>query len=285
MFDFPDAKRVRREDLHDPAAEAWRQGADETVDADLQARLHAQIAESLGLLDTTTPPREAGACAHQKTAPTQSRAQSNPSDSPPDPPDDDDDARRDEFEFRLFSSRPPARVTLEDDDDAAKPREGAIANPRPPSFYLASHIPRTLKNEYRLAAVSGEHVMLRSHRPSWGMAYPWRVVTGVCAARGTRTQEGVLSSTGARGGKGADADAHADEDGARPRKRPGKRTRVARRRRERAERERQEAERRRAVDKEEHVREKKKRLNRLKKLRKRAKNKEMKAGGKGDDGA
>ncbi|KAG5912720.1 hypothetical protein E4U42_001964, partial [Claviceps africana] len=183
MFDFfPDAKRVRREDLNDSAAEASRQEADEAVDADLQARLHAQIAESLGLLDTTPPHQEAGANPCQKTAATprhsRSLAQGSPDDETPDQPDDDNHPHQDEFEFRLFSSRPPTRVTLENDDDATTTRDGAIANPRPPSFYLASHTPRARKDEYLVAAVSGEHVVLRSHRPSWGMAYPWRVVPG-----------------------------------------------------------------------------------------------------------
>ncbi|KAG5996307.1 hypothetical protein E4U43_002889 [Claviceps pusilla] len=312
MFDLPDAKRVRREDLNDEVADAWSHGADESIDPDLQARVNEQIAKSLGFsLDSriaTHEERSARPRGPSARRNSQLRGQGSSSGSKiqeqqdDDNDDDDDDIEHDddddiehdddhpgagEFEFRLFSSRPPTKVTLEDDDTATA-REGAIVTPRPPSFYLASHMRPTLKSECRVAAVSGEDVVLRSHRPAWGMAYPWRVVTGVYSvtrrARGQDVWSARLDAdTDKKVDAGAGAGAGADGE-TRRRKRPGKKSRIANRQKAQAERQRQEMEKKKAMDKEELVKEKKKRLNRLKKLRKRAKNKEMKAGGREDDG-
>ncbi|KAG5983066.1 hypothetical protein E4U55_000864 [Claviceps digitariae] len=297
MFELPDAKRVRREDLNDPVADAWSHGGDDKIDIDLQARLNAQIAESLGFLDTTPTTTREDARASPKTTSrlrksrslAQQRSLSNETperegqeeEGEENDKHDDDKPDAGEFEFRLFSSQLPAKVTLEEEyDDAATPREGRIVCPRPPSFYLAGRIPQTRKREYRIAAVSGEDVLLRSRCPAWGMAYPWKVVKGVGVARRVRRQDGCVM----RVYGDADADAKADIIGdTKRRTRPGKKKRIATRQKLRMEKERQEAERKRAMDKEEQVKEKKKRLNRLKKLRKRAKNKEMKAGGKVDE--
>lgn len=266
----------------------------------MQARLNEQIAKSLGFcLDsriTTHEERSARSRGASTRRNSQLRGQGGSSGSKIQEQqdngndDDDDDIEHDddypgagEFEFRLFSSRPPTKVTLEDDDTATA-REGAIVNPRPPSFYLASHMPPTLNSEYRVAAVSGEDVVLQSHRPAWGMAYPWRVVTGVYSVtRRARGQDVWSARLYADPEKKVDADAGADGE-TRRRKRPGKKSRIANRQKVQAERQRQEMEKKKAMDKEELVKEKKKRLNRLKKLRKRAKNKEMKAGGREDDG-
>ncbi|KAG6105611.1 hypothetical protein E4U14_005029 [Claviceps sp. LM454 group G7] len=268
MFDLPDAKRVRREDLDASTAQSWSDGAYDTIDTALEARLNAQIAKSLGLdspHDTSQePPRP-------QISPTLPRAQSAAQDDEP----RDNDAG--EFEFRLFSSRLPTKVTLE--DDSATPQEGGLAHPRPQSFYLANHIPPALQHEYRFAAVSGEDVLLQSHRPSWGMAYPWKVTRMVV----TRRAKGKSGNTSTR--VDADADADTDMEGQkRQRKRPGKKKRIAERKKMQALEEKNQMETKRALDKEEQLKEKKKRLNRIKKLRKRAKNKEMKTGEKRDDG-
>ncbi|KAG6049315.1 hypothetical protein E4U17_006862 [Claviceps sp. LM77 group G4] len=267
MFDLPDAKRVRREDLDGSAAQSWSDGANDTIDTALEARLNAQIAKSLGL---DSPQDTSQAALRRQTSWPLPRSQSPVQDAEP---RDDNDAG--EFEFRLFSSRLPSKVTLE--DDSAPPQEGGLAHPRPPSFYLANHIPPALQNEYRFAAVSDEDVLLQSHRPSWGMAYPWKVTRIVV----TRKAKGKSSNTPTR----VDADADTDMEGQkRQRKRPGKKKRIAERKKMQALKEKNQIETKRALDKEEQLKEKKKRLNRIKKLRKRAKNKEMKTGEKRDDG-
>ncbi|KAG6014971.1 hypothetical protein E4U41_004722 [Claviceps citrina] len=280
MFDIPDAKRVRREDLDDDDSSAaggdsWSAGADGmAIDTELQARLHAQIAKSLGFgfdaPDASKAPDQT----------PRSCSKRGPDEDDEHDADADSHAGELEYEFRLFSSRRPAKVTLED-DEAATARQGGLVQPRPPSFYAAGSIPERLKSEYRFAAVSGEEVLVRSRRPPWGMAYPWKVTSigVVVVTRGVPTPTPTPACIRVEHARG--------QEESRPgRTRPGKKRRIAERRRAGAERERQEAERKRAVDKEEHAKEKKKRLNRFKKLRKRAKNKEMKAGGggEGDDG-
>ncbi|KAG5948906.1 hypothetical protein E4U60_000384 [Claviceps pazoutovae] len=266
MFDLPDAKRVRREDLDGSTAQSWSDGANDTIDTALEARLNAQIAKSLGLdspQDTSQP------AVRPQISPPLPRAQSAAQDDEP----RDNDAG--EFEFRLFSSRLPAKVTLE--DDSAPPQEGGLAHRRPQSFYLANHIPPALQNEYRFAAVSGEDVLLQSHQPSWGIAYPWKVTRIVV----TRRAKGKSGNTSTR----VDADTDADMEGQRrQRKRPGKKKRMAERKKMQALKEKNQMETKRALDKEEQLKEKRKRLNRIKKLRKRAKNKEVKTGEKRDYG-
>ncbi|KAG6302115.1 hypothetical protein E4U09_003790 [Claviceps aff. purpurea] len=268
MFDLPDAKRVRREDLDGSTAQSWSDGVNETIDTALEARLNAHIAKSLGL---DSPQDTSQAALRPQISPPLPRVQSAAQDDEP----RDNDAG--EFEFRLFFSRLPAKVTLE--DDSAPPQEGGLAHPRPQSFYLANHISPALQNEYRFAAVSGEDVLLQSHRPSWGMAYPWKVTRIVV----TRKAKGKSGSTSTR--VDADADADADMEGQRrQKKRSGKKKRIAERKEMQALKEKNQMETKRALDKEEQLKEKKKRLNRIKKLRKRAKNKEMKTGEKRDDG-
>ncbi|KAG5960295.1 hypothetical protein E4U57_005662 [Claviceps arundinis] len=276
MFDLPDAKRVRREDLDGSAAQSWSDGANDTIDTALEARLNAQIAKSLGLDSPYDTSQEA---LRPQISPRLPRAQSAAQDDEP----RDNDAG--EFEFRLFTSRLPTKVTLE--DDSAPPQEGGLAHPRPQSFYLANHIPPALRNEYRFAAVSGEDVLLQSHRPSWGMAYPWKV-TRIAV---TRKAKGKSGNTSTRVDADADADTDTDTDTdtdmegqKRQRKRPGKKKRIAERKTLQALKEKKQMETKRALDKEEQLKEKKKRLNRIKKLRKRAKNKEIKNGEKRDDG-
>lgn len=128
------------------------------------------------------------------------------------------------------------------------------------------NVPDKVRSEYRFAAVSGEEVILGSHRPSWGLEHAWKV-TRTTVTRKARAGEKDGVSTHVEG-----------DDGGGRRKRPGKRRRIMDRQKARAKREGEVAEKRKAVEKEEQLREKKKRLNRLKKLRKRVKSKEMKEG-------
>ncbi|KAG5967238.1 hypothetical protein E4U58_002268 [Claviceps cyperi] len=269
MFDPPDAKRVRREDLDGSTAQSWSDGANDTIDTALEARLNAQIAKLLDLDSAHDTCQEA---FRPQISPPLSRAQSAAQD---DEPGDNDTG---EFEFRLFFSRHPTKVTLEDDSEP--PQEGRLAHPRPQSFYLANHIPPSLQNEYRSAAISGEDVLLQSQRPSWGMAYPWKMTRIVV----TRRARGKSGNTSTRVDADADVDVDTDmESRKRQRKRPGKKKRIAERKKMQALKEKNQMETKRALDKEEQLKEKKKRLNRIKKLRKRAKNKEIKTGGKRDD--
>lgn len=175
-----------------------------------------------------------------------------------------------EYEFRLFSTAgAPSKVTLE--DDATPQGDGSLVHKRPLSFYMVSNTPSGIKQQYQAAAVSGEDVLRQSERRAWGLELPWKVKT----IRMTIASKGSGDSKTAIAKHGGPAMAQ--------RKRLGKKRRIAVRTREKVKKEREEAATKKAVDKEEHIKEKKKRLNRLKKLRKRAKNKEAKQVG-GEDG-
>lgn len=262
---LPPYPRVRREDLAESQDSPWTIGGGEGVgvDADLQARLDAQIAETLGIN------------VHDRQ---QQRQQQQPTQGPLRPSAHDDEAGWDdasdagEFEFRLFkSTTAPTKVVLESNDAAAQ-GQGALVQRRPASFYLADNITDTLKQEYDFAAVTGEDVVLRSQRPSWGMEFPWRV-TAVTMTR-SRAEPGQL---------GVVMVGSQDEEKMRGRKRPGKKKRIAVRKRLRAKMDKNEAVAKKAQEKEEHLQEKRKRLNRLKKLRRRAKDKEKRALGSTDN--
>ncbi|KAK2591014.1 Factor arrest protein 11 [Conoideocrella luteorostrata] len=261
MVELSGEKRVRREELNDSDESAWSGGAEESIKPDLEARLNAQIAESLGL-----DVHQAVRTGHQpKSRDAQLRIKSKKDgelNTHEDQGHDDTDSELGEFEFRLFSSAAPSKIVLEDEN--APLGEGALAHPRPPSFYAVKNIPGELKREYQYAAVSGHDIIMRSHRPSWGMELPWRV-TKINIARQVP-----------KAGEEDTAANLKDEEVQGKRKRPGKKSRIAARANTRKAREMEDARKKDALDKEEHLKEKKKRLNRAKKLRKKAKSKEMK---------
>ncbi|QUC18837.1 uncharacterized protein UV8b_03078 [Ustilaginoidea virens] len=259
MFALPDAKRVRREDLNQPDGLASGDAADAALHAELQARLDAQMAKSLGMHTHAHVPDAAP--------------------PPPNQPREDDghgaaDADVGEFDFRLFrSAGAPARVVLEQ-EPTAQQAPGGLVRRRDPSSYLP-RVPDARRQEYRLAAVSGEHVLARSARPCWGLQLPWKVER-VAVTRKAGPGDQDAAAAAARG---------SEEGGRRARtKRLGKRRRIAVRARIKALRDKEAADASRALGKEEHLKEKKKRLNRAKKLRRRARDRETKAsqGGDGD---
>ena len=224
----------------------------EELDTELEARLNAQLARSLGV-DLTQPP-------------SQPQTQEAPYEDEDDEDGEDDD--QGEFAFRLFSTAgATSKVVLEDESPGTG--EGGLVSSRSPSFYLAPKLSKEQTKAIGQAAVSVDDILLRSKRPLWGLAMPWK----------------VTKISMPRGAKAPGADTAAEEDGANKRKRPGKRKRIGLRIKKKAREERVEAASKKAIDKEEHLKEKKKRLNRLKKLRKKAKNREQKAAGGESDGS
>lgn len=139
---------------------------------------------------------------------------------------------------------------------------------RPLSYYLVTDLSPEKKQQYEMAAVSGEDVIERSKERAWGLELPWRVIT-IKATRKPASKQGG----------GAEAVAHVEDDQPAKRKRPGKKRRTAMRIKARAMAQAEEAAKQKMAEKEEHVKDKKKRLNRLKKLRRRAKKKTEKGGG------
>ncbi|KAK2008726.1 hypothetical protein LZ32DRAFT_609109 [Colletotrichum eremochloae] len=268
MFELPDAKRVRREELDD-SSEDEASGHDEQQDAELLAKLHARMAGMLDLSGIDQAPTEtaAAAAADDDTAMTDGPGRDTQGDG------DDDDNAPEEFEFRLFTTTDPTtKIALVDEDERALQGDGAMLRGRPLSYYIAGEPTPEARAELAFAAVSGDEVLARARQRWWGMEMPWRV-TRIPSASGAAAESGKCV--------GEEEEEETAAAAAR-RRRPGKKKRVALRVRERERKKKAEEQERAKLGKEEALKEKKKRLNRLKKLRKRAKAKE---GKKGDGGA
>ncbi|KAF3811364.1 hypothetical protein GCG54_00001685 [Colletotrichum gloeosporioides] len=259
MFELPDAKRVRRQDLQSDS-EDEAPVRDEQQDAELLAKLHARMAGmiDLGSLEQPSPTPKKNAA--DKTTEEEDAAMGDAA--------ADEPAEPEEFEFRLFSTAPATKIALVDEDERAMEGDGDMVRKRPLSYYVAEEASAAAREEFAAAAVSGEDVLERAKQRWWGMEMPWRVTT---IPGKTKKAE--------RGGE--------DEEAAARRRRPGKKKRIALRMKEREKKKKAEEAAQAKMGKEEALKEKKKRLNRAKKLRKRAKAKEAKAaggvGGEADD--
>lgn len=160
------------------------------------------------------------------------------------------------YEFRLFSTAGPAPKVILEDDNAPRGEGGFVAPTRPLSYYQVTELSVKQKQRYLAAAVSGEDIFTRSKWRSWGLELPWKVTSATATRKLKPGETGVESAESS--GK---------------RKRPGKKSRIATRTKARAKAAADEAASKTQLDKEELLKEKKKRLNRFKTLRKRAKNK------------
>lgn len=238
---------IRRQELElDQAADGCA-ASDETVEAEIQAR----IARSLGL-DASSGTEW----------PTVGQAV---------PEAEDKEEREPEggaFDFRLFRTPGPAARVVLPSDEATGEGEGGIVARRRSSYYLVAELDELQRQQYASAAVSGDEVVARSRSPWWGLRLPWKLIQATATNRATREKM-------PRG----EADPHSRvPDGTLSRRRrPGKKRRVASRRRARASREEEATRARQKAEKELHLKDKRKRLNRSKKLRRRAKDKEAKA--------
>ncbi|UKZ83513.1 hypothetical protein TrVFT333_011322 [Trichoderma virens FT-333] len=272
MFELPDAKRVRREDLRASDESSW---SESEADAELEARLNAQIARSLGIDESAfRAPKPQDPLPvptkHQANGSKEDDGLSSDSESEPKTPADDStfnqggEAEDEAYAFRLFSTAGPApTVVLENYDRVV---EGKLLRGRPLSYYLVTDVSPEKKQQYEMVAVSGEDVLARSKVREWGLELPWRVTN-------------IQVTRKARPGEGANLTRVDDEQQAK-RKKPGKKRRIAMRTEARAKEQAEAAAKQKMADKEEQVKEKKKRMNKLKKARRKAKRK----AGKGENG-
>ncbi|KAK0752389.1 hypothetical protein B0T18DRAFT_426868 [Schizothecium vesticola] len=151
MFDLPDAKRVRREDLFSSPsssrASSPTPGSD-TAKTETEAALSARLAR---LISLALPPL--------------------PNDDNVPMPDAQEDKEEEEFEFRLFStSAPTQHVNL-----AEEVHQGPAISQRPVEFYVRGALTEEEKARFRAAAVSGEEVVRGARGRAWGLEVPWRV--------------------------------------------------------------------------------------------------------------
>lgn len=177
------------------------------------------------------------------------------------------------FEFRLFSGAGSAPKVLVNEEDQG---DGDILASRPKSFHLKEEFTPEELERVREVAVSYEDVVGEAQQRAWGLEVPWRV-TRITLKSGPGT-----SSTSHKGSQTKDT-----TEGSEKRKRPGKKRRIALRIKEKEHKQKEEKRKskeqeaaKQRLTKEEHLKEKKKRLNREKKLKRRQKEKEKKMAGK-----
>jgi hypothetical protein len=171
MFDLPEAKRVRREDLYGSDDDGEQQA--DTTAADAQrAALQAKLAALLGPIVAAPDVEED---THMGDAPTR------PAEEP----------HEEEFEFRLFaapaattatrdgegSEAPQAQkiILSRDDDEDAPLGDGALLRTKPLSYYIAAPATAEQKREFASVAVDAETIVAWSRRRNYGLERPWRV--------------------------------------------------------------------------------------------------------------
>ncbi|KAF2146164.1 uncharacterized protein K452DRAFT_283456 [Aplosporella prunicola CBS 121167] len=258
MFEVPDAKRVRREDLYSPPASPRSSPDPELADA-LRASLNQRF--EIDVKRHVAAPATADADA------------------------DSDE----ELDFRLFAA-PTATTTNAGPDTAPGPKplaqkirvrspsldpaEAGFLAPRPQTHYFTPGTGALPAAELAAAALSGKQVLQLS-RAAWpGCVVPWKVVRVDAAGRELRRRvEGHACVVG-EGGGGV-----AGEEGQGKKKRKGKKARIALRVKVRAREEKKAVEERMKREREEAEREKRTRRNREKKVKKRVRDKAKRVAG------
>ncbi|KAI5921353.1 hypothetical protein F4810DRAFT_678650 [Camillea tinctor] len=258
MFEIPDAKRVRREDLYGSASDE-EDDHDDQLESAAQEKLHARLS---GLLSFSFVEDESG----QKDQPT---------DKPLDGAivegtgtEAIEEAGEEAFVFRLFRDEEPSHtvVLTKDDELVGQGGDGGLVVPkRPQSYYFADDPSPEIAMRFRMAAVSADYLLKDARRNRWGLEKPWKVTSITISTR----KEGPIGGSESQAAE-------------KKRKRPGKKRRIILRVREKAKQEREEAEKKHSTEKEQHLKDKKKRLNREKKLKRRAKAREAKQTTGGD---
>jgi Fungal protein of unknown function (DUF2011) len=170
------------------------------------------------------------------------------------------DAEPDLLEFRLFATRPVAKIRIRSPDPLAA-SAGFVTRERRGDYYFQTLGARE-QRQFAACALSGAEVLRRA-RAAWpGCAVGWRVVRGAAMGGGGSPRAGLEGAQAARerGGKA------------------GKKARIGRRKRIAAERERGEVEERRAAEKAVAEREKRSRRNRERQVKRRAREKARRVG-------
>ncbi|KAB5563365.1 hypothetical protein GE09DRAFT_1219923 [Coniochaeta sp. 2T2.1] len=267
MFEEPQAKRVRRNELYSFDAEEDVASHGQERDAAVRAKLNERLSRMFSLDIAPTVPGD-----HESD------------EELPDAPEEGQDEDEPSFEFRLFSTTTGSaqKIMVEDPDEG----DGAVLSLRPQSFYLKEDFTREELERFREVAVEYDDIVHGAQQRAWGLEVPWRV-TKITLTTGKMTTSTLHKGTG--------SEVTSEDPG--KRKRPGKKRRIAlrikekeRKQKEEERKAREEEAAKQRLTKEEHLREKKKRLNREKKLKRRQKEKDKKLAGKtgseagGEDG-
>ncbi|KAF2811995.1 uncharacterized protein BDZ99DRAFT_285005 [Mytilinidion resinicola] len=244
MFDLPQAKRVRRDELYSPATSP-RSSPDPALTELL--RSHAQ---DISFTTVQIASKPEAALDRQNAA--------------------DEEDEEEELEFRLFAptaphestDAPTQRIRIDSPDRTGK--EGFVIPERPPEYYFVAEADEARRAQLNATAISGEEVLERAKTKWPGCEMPWRVteisLKGMAKDLVAGHMDVVVGLEGQR------------------QKRPGKKARIKTRGKAKEERLKRETAEKLAKDKEMAEKEKKARRNRQKQLKKRAKNRAKKAG-------
>ncbi|KAI0457035.1 hypothetical protein F5B21DRAFT_107489 [Xylaria acuta] len=278
MFTLPEAKRVRRKDLDDSASASISSGEEEVghyseVKLALRAKLNAQLS---GLLDFSF--RVEPKTQQQQVDRPEDQLQCRGPDPASDTQQEDENPEEEAFTFRLFRDEALTHtVVLTNDEDPAALGDGGFVVPsRPRSYYVASPPSPRKVSEYRSVAVSAEYVLADAKRRRWGLEKPWRV-THITPNSNPASPKTIPGSAQEEEEEKGSAEKKKEEKKKTKRTRPGKKHRIVLRVREKAARDREETTKKLVLGKEQHLQEKKKRLNRERKLKRRQKEREKKA--------
>ncbi|KAI9646504.1 hypothetical protein NHQ30_004497 [Ciborinia camelliae] len=252
MFDLPDAKRVRRSDLYTRSSSSPEPSS--PIDPDASARFHEQLASLYGAIPSHSYATECVLTPENNNAPHL-------------PPSEDDQDQEEEFDFRLFSNDKEGKVVLKEE---AADKGVFIVKERNKSYYFTGPIEGKRREEYAIAAISGEDVLQgRTHR-YWGLEVPWRVRVLKVGIDGQKMV--------GNNGLGVSNSSNMKKKG-----KVGKKRRIILREKRRENEAQQEAMTKEKESKEEAEREKRARKNREKKVKRKAKEKALKAAAGGID--
>ncbi|KAK3499251.1 uncharacterized protein B0T23DRAFT_369527 [Neurospora hispaniola] len=316
MFEVPDAKRVRRDELFGSGTSDRGSSPDTADEAEVEAKaqlLNAKLSSLLSLKvefddgaarddDATTAAREPTEAAakqpevarekpQKKEKETKQTSQGDAESSDDDGSDEEDTPMQDqapleeeeeaaEFEFRLFSTSAPQKIVLPSKDEEDGAGETVIAD-RPISYYIRGELTPEEQEQFRAAAVTSQDILNWAKQRAWGLEVPWRVRKIVVTVKGKKADRAAAATAlhGQPVATGTEVQQQSEQQ-KKKKKRLGKKGRIAMRIKEKARKEKEEAEQKQKMTKEEHLKEKKKRLNREKKLKRRQKEKEKKMAGK-----
>ncbi|CCD34936.1 hypothetical protein BofuT4_P021720.1 [Botrytis cinerea T4] len=254
MFDLPDAKRVRRSDLYTRSSSSSPEPPS-PIDPDVSARFHDQLTSLYG-------PISLQSCAIENTLTFELM-----NDAPHSPPLEDVQDQAEEFDFRLFSNVTEGKIVLKEE---AVDKGIFVVQERDKSYYFTGPIEGQRKEEYAIAAISGEDVLEGRGKRYWGLEVPWRVRVVKIGVGGQKKlgSNGLVVRNGSNGEK---------------KRKLGKKMRILTRERRRTIEAQEQAMTREKESKEEADKERRARKNREKKVKRKAKEKALKAATGGID--
>lgn len=245
---------MRRSDLYNRSSSSSPEPSS-PIDPDASARFHEQLASLYGTI------------SHQSLAAESVLKPEFNNDAPRLLPPKDSQDQEEEFDFRLFSNSKEGKIVLKEE---VADKGVFVVKERNKSYYFTGSIEGRRKEEYAIAAISGEDVSQGREQRYWGWEVPWRVRVLKVGIGGQKMvgNNGLAVRNSLHGEK---------------KRKPGKKMRIILRERRRKSRAQEEATAKAKESKEEAERERRARKNREKKVKRKAKEKALKAAARGLD--